>query len=281
MGPNGSGKTTTLKSIIGLIDFDKGAVEITGLDINKKRKTIFKKIGAVLEGARNIYWELSPLENLEYFSALKGVPFKKNKEIDNLLRVLELEEVKKKPVREFSRGMQQKVALACSLVSDPEILFLDEPTLGLDVATTRSIKKYITSKRDDEGKTILVTSHDMKFMEDICDRVLIIKDGKIITHESIETLKKQHSHSIIELELVNKFSKIQRELISSNWKTEDCNSTNGGEKIKITLTNINEIYQLMSILSSENSQILSMTNKQAELEEIFLSLTSSADKEDK
>jgi len=135
-------------------------------------------IGAVLEGARNIYWHLSPDENINYFAGIMGLTPKqiaKDKEV--FLKKMNLWDVKDKEVRKFSKGMQQKTAIISSIIHNPSILLLDEPTLGLDVHTKNDIKEWIISMSKEEKKTIVITSHDMGFIETVCDRILIIKKG--------------------------------------------------------------------------------------------------------
>lgn len=133
LGPNGAGKTTTIKMIAGLVRPDSGSIRVAGLNPHDGPEAL-RHIGAVLEGNRNIYWRLTPLENLEYFGVLKGMAAKvaraKGREI---LERFGLAEKMKSPVQELSRGMQQKIAIAVALVHEPSLLLLDEPTLGLDV----------------------------------------------------------------------------------------------------------------------------------------------------
>ncbi|NMC67736.1 MAG: ABC transporter ATP-binding protein, partial [Spirochaetales bacterium] len=118
LGPNGSGKTTTVKSIATIIDYDSGKIFVDGLDNKKHSNQVKQRIGAVLEGARNIYWRLTPVENMIYFAGLKGLSYKDIKtDIEYFLETLDLKEVKNKQVREFSKGMQQKVAVACAFIS--------------------------------------------------------------------------------------------------------------------------------------------------------------------
>lgn len=168
LGPNGSGKTTTVKSIATIIYYDEGRILIDGLD-NKKHSNIVKsKIGAVLEGARNIYWRLTPVENMIYFAGLKGFSTAEIKEdIDYFIETLELKDVRNKQVREFSKGMQQKVAVACAFITSPKIILLDEPTLGLDVETARQMQSWVKRIAKEKDVFILITSHDMKFVENV------------------------------------------------------------------------------------------------------------------
>src|SRR4030066_415833 len=142
LGPNGAGKTTTIKMILGLIIPTSGSIKLAGYDISTHRNKALRHAGAVLEGSRNIYWRLSARANLEYFGALRGMHGGALKQrIDELLALVELSDRADEETREFSRGMQQKVALAIAMLHNPDVLLLDEPTLGLDVQSARTIEK--------------------------------------------------------------------------------------------------------------------------------------------
>src|SRR5262249_5065163 len=141
LGPNGAGKTTTIKMVCGLITPTSGQITLNGYDIARQSRKAVSQIGVVLEGARNIYWRLSAWENLLYFGRLRGCSDKKLKALaEQLLRELDLWDRRNDPVRFFSRGMQQKIALASALVTDPSIILLDEPTLGLDVEAAKVVE---------------------------------------------------------------------------------------------------------------------------------------------
>lgn len=144
LGPNGAGKTTTVKMIAGLILPTSGQVEVMGHDVARERIAAIRHLGAVLEGARNLYWRLPAWENLLYFGALRALPAQLLKARANmLLHLLDLHERRDQEVRHFSRGMQQKLAITAALLHDPEVLLLDEPTLGLDLQAARKVEETI------------------------------------------------------------------------------------------------------------------------------------------
>ncbi len=266
LGPNGSGKTTTLKSILGLIEFDSGTIEINGLSILKQRSRILKDVGAILEGARNIYWHLTPLENLVYFAGIRGISRKQmEKRAEYLLESLELADVANKEIRQFSAGMKQKCALACAFVHNPSILLLDEPTLGLDVEITRTIMSWLSDVVTREGKTIVITSHNMDFVESICERILIIRKGEIVSHETVKSLKEKFSgkHFLIELEsepgssLIRDISLLGNASFSNNL-------------LRVELKNLNSLLPLMQLLDSNGLKIVDFRSVENDLEDIFL-----------
>ncbi|MEL7511116.1 MAG: ABC transporter ATP-binding protein, partial [Cyanobacteria bacterium J06554_3] len=157
LGPNGAGKTTTIKMIAGLIRPDAGWVRIAGLDPHRQPDAL-QGVGAVLEGNRNLYWRLTPLENLEYFGVLRKMPRKAARERGlELLEAFDLLDKRKDPVQKLSRGMQQKIAIAVALIHKPQLLLLDEPTLGLDVEAGETVKQLVRQVAA-SGCAILLTT---------------------------------------------------------------------------------------------------------------------------
>ncbi len=181
LGPNGAGKTTAVKMISGLIRPDSGRVLVDGMDVEKKRKQILRKIGVVLEGTRTSIWPLTPLENLVYYGNLRNVRGKILKDRSHeLLDFIGLKEKKNVEVRKLSRGQKQKLAICIAMISDPMVLLLDEPTTGLDVQSARAIKDKIIEMTRGQGRCVLVTTHDMHVAQELCDRIGIIDKGKLV-----------------------------------------------------------------------------------------------------
>ncbi len=179
LGPNGAGKTTTIKMIAGLVEPTSGRVRVAGLDPARDRRAA-RHTGAVLEGSRNVYWRLTPLENLEYFGALRGLTRRVARERGvELLERFGLADRRDAPVRSFSRGMQQKVAIAVSVLHQPRLLLLDEPTLGLDVRAAEEVKRLVRELADG-GTSILLTTHHLAVAEEISHRVAVIRDGRLV-----------------------------------------------------------------------------------------------------
>lgn len=184
LGSNGAGKTTTLKMACGLVMPTTGTVRLNGYDVSRQRGQAMQQIGAVLEGTRNVYWRMNAWQNLLYFGRIKGVSASKvlKARAEQLLRELDLWERRKDPVGEFSRGMQQKVAIAAALISDPPIVLLDEPALGLDVQASRTVQEWIIQLAKERGKTVVLTTHQLDMAESLCDRVAIMSRGRLLTH---------------------------------------------------------------------------------------------------
>lgn len=201
LGPNGAGKTTTIKMIAGLIRPDAGRVRISGLDPHRNPQAL-QMLGAVLEGNRNLYWRLTPEENIEYFGVLKGLSRREARRRGKvLLERFDLLSKRRATVQTLSRGMQQKLAIAVALVHQPKLLLLDEPTLGLDVEATQTVKALVKAIAS-EGCAILLTTHQLDIAEELSNRVAIIQKGEIIASSPTRDLIRQFSGTtyIIEVE---------------------------------------------------------------------------------
>jgi ABC-2 type transport system ATP-binding protein len=191
LGPNGAGKTTTIKLLSTLLLPEEGTAYVNGFDITKQANQVRSSIGVVTGGERGLYWRLTGRENLLFFARLYGVREDKARpRIDELLKLVELEERADDNVEKYSRGMKQRLHLIRGLIHDPPILLLDEPTLGLDPNSAVVIREFIKEKlQKEQGKTILLTTHYMEEADQLCDQIAIIDQGKIITNGTPSELK--------------------------------------------------------------------------------------------
>lgn len=201
LGPNGAGKTTTVKMLATLLIPTKGTATILGHDVVKDASEVRKHIGFIFGGERGLYWRLSGIDNLRYFASLYGVePEVSKKRIRFLLEMVGLEGRGNERVEGYSRGMKQRLHVARTLLHDPEILFLDEPTIGLDPVGARDFRQVIRNLQS-EKKTILLTTHYMFEADSLCQRVAVIDKGVIVALDSPSELKKHVADlSVIEIE---------------------------------------------------------------------------------
>lgn len=274
LGPNGSGKTTAIKSILGLLTFDAGTISVAGAEIPRQRRRVLSRVGAVLEGARNVYWYLSPRENLRYFAGIRGFAHRQvQKRMEGLLERLGLAEVADKEVRKFSSGMKQKVALACALVHDPDILLLDEPTVGLDVEAAAEVRGMIADLAGRRGRTILVTSHDMSFMEAVCTRVLIVRQGRIVSHESLQGLRRRFSRKVYQVTLAGR---PREECLAAIRDLAGLDVSECGRGILLSLLpeTPGAFHRALDLLEESGLEPLDISTVESSLEEIFLDLVS-------
>jgi ABC-2 type transport system ATP-binding protein len=196
-GPNGAGKTTLMNLMTGLLPFNQGRIELLGEQIKDNHKIINKLFGFVPQDF-SFYQELSPVENLEFFGAWSGLNKQQIKSrTTELLEILGLADVRDKPVQHFSGGMKRRVNLAIGVIHNPPILFLDEPTVGVDVQTRHAIINYLLDLNQN-GTTLIYTSHQLSEAEALCEQVAMIDHGKIIAQDSLDNLLIQHQQDGLE-----------------------------------------------------------------------------------
>jgi len=188
LGPNGAGKTTTIRMLTGIIKPDEGTALVMGYDVEREPIKAKQVMGIVPETA-NAYIDLTVWQNLMFMGELYGVPKEERKRRgENLLRKMSLYDRKDSKVKGLSKGMKQRLLLAMALINEPEILFLDEPTAGLDVRSARSIREKL-QRLNEEGVTIFLTTHNMEEANQLCSRIAIINHGKIAAIDTPEKLK--------------------------------------------------------------------------------------------
>ena len=202
LGPNGAGKTTTVKMLTTLLIPSSGSASIAGLDIVKQADELRGKIGFIFGGERGLYWRLSAIDNLRYFASLYNVdPAVAVKRIPYLLDLVGLKDRGSEKIEGYSRGMKQRLHIARALIHDPQILFLDEPTIGLDPVGARELRQVVRNLQD-ERKTILLTTHYMFEADALCQRIAVINHGNIVALDTPEALKALvQDLSVIEMEV--------------------------------------------------------------------------------
>ncbi len=244
LGPNGAGKTTTIKMLTCLIPKTGGEARVAGFDISKQPDEVRNRIGMVPQLV-SLYNDLTVRENVELCADFYNVDQKiKDKKIDDLLELVDIKYAQDKYVKNLSGGMQQKTSVVASLVHNPDILFLDEPTVGLDPTTKRVLWDLMVDLND-QGRTIILCSHDMYEVDKICDNINIIDSGKVVANDTPQGLKDQLLHNLEEnnRHIRETILKLEQEGIDEN--REEINGlksslTDESEKITVMVSNINE-----------------------------------------
>jgi ABC-2 type transport system ATP-binding protein len=190
IGPNGAGKSTTIKMLTSILYPDKGKIKVMGLDPTKDRKKLAYEIGTMFGQKEQLWTHLSPYDNFKFFGAIFDIPEPVvEKKIKELSMLFELDEFINTPVRNLSLGQRIRCEIVASLIHEPKILFLDEPTIGLDPVVKENIRTLIKRMNKEYKTTIFLTSHDVGDIEKLCKRVIIVNDGQIVLDDSMENLK--------------------------------------------------------------------------------------------
>jgi len=271
LGPNGAGKTTTTRMITGVFPPDSGEIYINGYDLLKKTLQAKMKMGVVPELA-NAYLDLTAKQNIMFIAEMYGLSGRViEKRADELLIKFGLAKRKNDKIKQFSKGMKQRVVICMSLINSPEILFLDEPTSGLDVQSTRLIRRVI---RDLNGKgtTIFLTTHNIEEANTLCDRIAIMKKGSIAAIDSPENLKKIFKKSqSVEVNFNNQIKGL-KELLQNLDYVE--NVKKRGDKFNLQTEKPGKVVEGMVNLSSQNKlELNSVKTIGPELAEVFIRLT--------
>ncbi len=199
LGPNGAGKTTTIKLITGLLRRDSGRIDVLGADPQTDSLAVRRAIGLVPQDT-NIYGDLSAVDNLWHHAALYCDDLSTvGARIDEQLRLMELFDRRLDPAKTYSGGMKRRLALARALLHDPQIIFFDEPTLGVDVQVRHVLWEHVRELRDTQGKTFVVSTNDMAEAEALCDRLVIIDRGRIVALDTPDALRAELGRDIVTL----------------------------------------------------------------------------------
>ncbi len=206
IGPNGAGKSTTIKMLTGILYPDSGDISILGFDPKKERKNLAYEIGTVFGQKEQLWTHLTPYDNFKFFGAIYDIPEQAvEKKIEELKGLFELEDFINTPVRNLSLGQRIRCEIVASLIHNPKILFLDEPTIGLDPVVKENIRSLIKRMNKEYKTTVFLTSHDVGDIEKLCKRVVIVNHGKLVLDDSMENLKYHYlNKKIVEAKMKEK-----------------------------------------------------------------------------
>lgn len=282
LGPNGAGKTTFVKCLSTILIPDKGTATINGFDILEQTQMVRASLGLVVGGERTLYWKLTAKDNLMYFASLYKMPRNAAKaRVEELLSLMGLSDRADERLEDYSTGMRQKIAIARALLHNPPILLLDEPTLGLDPTFSRQIRNQIKTLCHNEGKTVLLATHYMKEADDLCDRVAIINDGKIVAVDPPSQLKAiVRETEVLEVACHNPPPDVESYLKGICRDAEIVTLIRGEEpkgtpfRIKIIGGTAEENVELaIDALRRKNVQIIGVNVSMPTLEDAFIKLT--------
>jgi ABC-2 type transport system ATP-binding protein len=271
LGPNGSGKTTTINMVSGLSTPTSGEVRVMGYDVRHQARRVRQVLGSVPQETA-LYEELSAWTNMDFHADLFGIPRREKRErIRRLLELVQLLDRKDSRVSTFSGGMKRRLALARAMLHDPQLLYLDEPTLGVDVQARRAIWDYILALRD-QGKTVLITTNYLEEAQVLCERLAIIDHGKLIAVDTPDHLKQTYGGSVIEADTAPPITDLAalHALAGVNDVTQE------GTHLKISVQGTSNIAaEVINVLSQEG-EIRDISIREPNLDEIFLLLTGTA-----
>lgn len=197
IGPNGAGKSTTIKIMCGILVPTSGECEINGCTPWKERKKYVKNIGVVFGQRSGLWWDVPPIDSFELLKDIYNIPQEQyEKKLQELTESLNLDEIKNIPTRQLSLGQRMRCEIAAALLHNPKILFLDEPTIGLDAVAKLSLRKCIKKINEDTKVTIILTTHDMQDIEALTDRIILIGKGKLLYDGSLEEIKNKYKENM-------------------------------------------------------------------------------------
>jgi viologen exporter family transport system ATP-binding protein len=210
IGPNGAGKSTTIKMLTGILVPTEGTIEVAGIVPWQHRKANARNIGVVFGQRSQLYWDLPLIESFELLRAIYGIPrdrYKRN--LDHFVGILEMGEFLQTPVRQLSLGQRMRGDFAAAMLHDPQVVFLDEPTIGLDVVAKEAIREFIASVNAERGTTFILTTHDLADVERLCRRIVLIDKGTLIYDGEIESIKEKYgTHRTLVVQLGESYADI-------------------------------------------------------------------------
>jgi ABC-2 type transport system ATP-binding protein len=269
LGPNGSGKTTTIRLLLGLLDSDEGQAQVLGFDIREQPDEVRTRSGALLEH-HGLYERMSAADNLDYYGRIWHMSnTEREARIRELLEPLELFERRKEPIGTWSRGMKQKLAVARTLMHRPELVFLDEPTAGLDPVASAALREDLEMLAEKEGVTIFLTTHNLAEAEKLCNQVGVINHGQLLALGSPAELRSSTSAPRLYV-TGHGFSTQVLETLRANALVSNVQQHNG--QVVIDLSDMARSHEIVTHLVGAGVQIDEVRKEKADLEDVFLRL---------
>ena len=276
LGPNGAGKTTLIKVLTTLLAPTSGWARVAGADVSQEPHRVRPSINMVSGGESSGYGLLTVRENLWMFSQFYGIPSKEaNQKIEELMKMVGMSDRLHTKSSDLSTGLRQKMNIVRGFLTDPQVLFLDEPTLGLDVGASRDVRKFILEwLKEDAKRTLLLTTHYMVEADELCDRVAIINKGKVLACDTPSALKQRlQRDALFEMDTspLNGLNASALEALPEVRKAA-LTEIEGGARLKLTLVEESALASVINILTQKNVKIMRLTKQEPTLEDVFVDL---------
>ena len=283
LGRNGAGKTTLVKVLCTLLPPDEGTATVNGFDVVKQQMQVKRSIGTIFSvGERGFFWRLTGYGNLEFFAAINNVPRHNRRE--RIMEVLDLVGMKDnafQPFQKYSGGMKRKLALARALLADPPILLLDEPTTGLDVVSSRTMREFIRNHLSrKQGKTVLYTTHYIEEAAQICDKIAIIHKGRLIALDTPQALRDMGKKNEVLDVIVKNMRKTQVNALKSidgvaSLAADVQDAVLGQTHLRLRLENVETLPRIFDFFFKQRIKIVNFKQEEPTLEDAFIHLTGS------
>ena len=266
VGPNGAGKTTTLKVLAGLVDPSDGEVEVAGFASDDPEMR--RQLGFLPEESP-LYEEMTPLSYLRFFADLYDVPREAaNERIEAALDRLELDH-RERRLGDMSKGMKRKVAIARSLVNDPDVLVYDEPASGLDPVTTNSVLEFTRELRS-TGKTVVFSAHNLYHVESVCDRVAVMDEGRIVARGSVDGIRERHGETTYRV--FTDVSPARTDALADIFDDIDAAIEEVGDRFRTTVPTMDAVAAVREAAAAAGGEVVDIRTREPSLEDVFLDI---------
>lgn len=284
LGPNGAGKTTLVKMLCTLLPPDHGTALINGYDIVKEQMKVKSSLGTLFSvGERGFFWRLNGYRNLEFFAATYNVPRQRRRErILEVLKLVGLEKSAFELYQKYSGGMKRKLALARTLLPDPPVILLDEPTTGLDAISARNIRDFVRRTVQETNKTVLYTTHYIEEAAQICTKIGILNQGKIVAWDTPDALRAKIKNEEIIYLVLDQLTPAQIEKMRSIegvikiMEEVDPNLMPGQQALTVELKNVDQLPSVFDFIFEQKIKLVNFKRKEPSLEDAFVELTKKA-----
>lgn len=276
LGPNGAGKTTLIKILTTLLSPTSGWARVAGADIHREPDLVRPRINMVSGGESSGYGLLTVRENLWMFSQFYGVPSKEaNERIEALLEMVGMKDRMHTKSSDLSTGLRQKMNIVRGFLTDPDVLFLDEPTLGLDVGASRDVRKFIIEwLKADQQRTLLLTTHYMVEADELCDRVAIINKGKVLACDTPSALKQRLQKDALFVIETSPLNGLTPHMMESQPEVQKVTVTEieGGVRLNVSLIEEAALATVINLFTQKEIKVLNLTKRESTLEDVFVDL---------